>query len=107
MGTLVTFHNSGGSGSITETDIDNLLVIANRIARDQQIYDRIAEGVLDRLSVGGEVDAGPRTVGSEVTQSDGVVEERLLIDAVCRFRRLRGSTSRIDQRARPIASGAF
>lgn len=104
MSQMIKFPGGGSAPVVTTIDIDNLFVTAERIAAAQQLHERIAASILNRLAAGGEVEDGAHTVDRETSEINGVFEERLVIDHEIRFRRSRHTTTRIV--GRPASSAA-
>ena len=60
--------------------------------------------VLDRLAAGAEVEDGTHRIDRETVESNGVFEERLVIDRLIRFHRSHRTATRIY--CRPTSSAA-
>ena len=104
MGKLIDLP-SGRPTPVSETDIDNLIVLANRIGSTQAVYDRLAGDILERLKASAELEAGPHLVERYVKKSQQVSEEILVIDGVVRFRRIHGPSSLVKTMAAPTGAG--
>lgn len=104
MARIIEFPGGGSAAVVTAVDIDNLFVTAERIASAQQLHERIAASILDRLAAGTEVEDGMQAVDGETAEMNCVFEERLMIDHEIRFRRSRRTATRIEDR--PASSAA-
>ncbi len=98
MARMIEFPCSGSTSEVTAVDIDNLFVIAERIASAQQLYERTAVSILDRLAAGAEVENGAHRIDRETVEMNNEFEERLVIDRLIRFRRSRRTNTKIDCR---------
>ena len=98
MAQLIVF---GGSGSeeITDGEIDYLLCLENRIQSTLELRDALADNFIARLKSGAQVEPGPHAARLETAEDNGVTEERLLIDNVCRYKRVIGSATKVRSRA--------
>ena len=104
MARMIEFPGGGSAAVVTAVDIDNLFVTAERIASAQQLHERIAVSILDRLAAGAEVEDGTHYVDRKTVEIDSVFEERLVIDHEIRFRRSRRTATRIE--GRPASNAA-
>ena len=105
MARMIGFPGGGSAAVVTAVDIENLFVGAERIASAQQLYERTAVSILDRLAAGAEVEDGTHRIDRETVDSNGVCEERLVIDRLIRFHRCHRTATRIDCRPARTAAG--
>lgn len=104
MGRLIPFDPDGRQ-AVTETDLFNIISLQERVAGLQACIDQIATGVVDRLKASAEVEHGSRYEPRlEIVQIlAGVTEERLIIDGICRWRRVTGTAAAILRQAHNLA----
>lgn len=90
---------------VSETDLYNIVSLLEKAATAQAHIDLIASSVVDRLKDGAEIERGSRYEPRiETVKDGGVVEERLIIDGVCRWRRVSGSSTAIRRQANILAT---
>lgn len=89
----VTRHAS----PVTEDDLDVVFVVAAKIAHLRDIYDHKCESIIERLKQGADVDS-LHCVERRELDIGGVREVQLVIDHVCRYRLVTGSTSKLKRR---------
>lgn len=95
MGDVVDI-NSRRQTPVSETDLFNIVSLLERAANAQAHVDLIANSVVDRLKAGAELERGSRHEPRlETVKAGGVIEERLIIDGVIRWRRIAGSADAI------------
>lgn len=104
MGKLIPFGPDGRQ-AVTEADLSNIVVLQERAANTQARIDLIAASVTDRLKAGAAIpDDCLHNARLETVKAGGVVEERLIIDGVIRWRRIAGSAAAIRRNANILAS---
>lgn len=92
---LIPFDPNGRQ-AISEVDIYNIVALQERAASAQAKVDLIANRIADCLRAGGAIDDDCQySAHIEVSESAGIREERLVIDGICRWRRIAGSAGAI------------
>lgn len=74
----------GRAESITQSDIENVLVLLNQQERRRQMVLRAAGSIIRRLKAGSEAEGGPREIEFRETFVNGVMVTTLYIDSVPR-----------------------
>jgi hypothetical protein len=93
------------SQPITETDIFNIVSLLEKAANTTARADAIANSVADRLKAGADQEADMRyETRLETAKVAGLVEERLIVDGVCRWRRIAGSPEAIRRNPNILAT---
>lgn len=99
MGTLISF-DSPNCPAITEPDLWNIVSSLDKIASTQARIDLIANSVVERLKTGADIEDDCRySAKLETVEVGGIREERLIIDGVCRWRRIAGSAAALRRHA--------
>jgi hypothetical protein len=66
-------------GPVSQIDLENLLQIDAEIARQTALRDRIAAGILSRITSGVDVEPGHRTYDIEETYSGRARRQKLIV----------------------------
>jgi hypothetical protein len=99
VGELISFESSN-CPVVTEPDLWNIVSSLDKIASTQARIDLIANSVVERLKAGAEIEEACRyTAKLEAIEIGGIREERLMIDGVCRWRRIAGSAAALRRHA--------
>lgn len=67
------------NGPVTQADLDNILQLDAQLETVRDMRDRIAAGVLSRLTAGSEIEPGPRSCRLEETFSGKIRHQRLVV----------------------------
>jgi hypothetical protein len=101
---LIPFGPSGRQ-AVSEAELFNIVTLKEKSDRAQSMIDLIAARVVDLLKAGAQPeDACLFSARLEVIESAGITEERLLINGVCRWRRVSGSDTAIRRQTHILAT---
>jgi len=99
MAEIIRFQGNGAAGAITDIDVENLITVQNRIDRNRDLHEQMAESIMARLRDGAEIAAGSHDVELRHETVNGIREEQLVINRVIRYRRLAGPAHRLNPRS--------